>query len=155
MLTLPRISSGILLASFNTWSREPPSWGQHRGEVSCSEPLPGQGLGTPGQQAGKQTTSQPSGEQVLTRVCRKEARPQPEATHGPKAGTPTASGTQEAERLPPCSQAAELPETQALAGQQDSTFPRLPGSSRRSRATEASAPQARGRAHRRSTRECT
>ena len=25
MLTLPRISSGILLASFNTWSREPPS----------------------------------------------------------------------------------------------------------------------------------
>lgn len=25
MLTFPRISSGILLASFNTWSREPPS----------------------------------------------------------------------------------------------------------------------------------
>jgi hypothetical protein len=25
MLTLPRISSGILLASFNTWSSEPPS----------------------------------------------------------------------------------------------------------------------------------
>lgn len=26
MLTLPRISSGILLACFSTWSRDPPSW---------------------------------------------------------------------------------------------------------------------------------
>ena len=31
MLTLPRISSGILLASFNTWSREPPSSRANKG----------------------------------------------------------------------------------------------------------------------------
>lgn len=37
MLTFPRISSGILLASFSTWSREPPSWGQHRVRKQSSE----------------------------------------------------------------------------------------------------------------------
>lgn len=37
MLTFPRISSGILLASFSTWSREPPSWGQHRAREGLSE----------------------------------------------------------------------------------------------------------------------
>lgn len=36
MLTFPRISSGILLASFNTWSREPPSWGRHRREKASA-----------------------------------------------------------------------------------------------------------------------